>query len=336
VNTDSTVVELAFSRNGGRHRLVVAGPGALTVCESRQVILAMGCFETSRGSRLIPGTRPAGVFTTGTLQKLVNLQKLRPARRAVIIGSEHVAFSAALTLRQAGIKIVAMLEPAAELHTYRLPAFGLSRWLGFPILKARKIEAICGRERVESVKTTDMRTGRQEKLPCDAVVITGSFQPEASLLYKTGLELDPWSLGPVVDDLLETSVEGVFAAGNVLRGANMHDLCALEGARAAQGVLRRIKGRQEGRRALVRIIPEVPIRWVTPHRVDPSRILGRRTSWFKDGFSFQTSQTMEKVEVSAVAGGKCIWRKTYGRLIANNTVPLPVENFAWPAAGEGT
>ena len=114
--------------------------------------MATGCFEISRHARRIPGTRPAGVFTTGTLQQLVNLRHLRPGKRAVIIGSEHVALSSVLTLKHAGVSIVGMVEKYPRLQTYAYPAEFMRRFYGFPIYRDTSVEAILGNEKVEGVE----------------------------------------------------------------------------------------------------------------------------------------------------------------------------------------
>ena len=141
VHTGTTILDVVPGGSGEMHQLQCLSPEGLRSHESRFILLATGCFERSRQSRSIPGTRPAGIFTTGTLQNLVNLRHLSPGRRAVIIGSEHVALSSVLTLRRAGVSIAAMVEEDADLQTHSLPARMIARHYGFPytrILRFRK------------------------------------------------------------------------------------------------------------------------------------------------------------------------------------------------------
>ena len=329
--TQSTVVKIATGTDGRRHCLTVSSPDGLKVYESRYVLLAMGCFESSRGSRMIPGTRPSGVITTGTLQKMVNLEHKVPGRRAVILGSEHVALSAALTLHKAGVKIEALVEPNGLLHTYEVAAMGLGHCLGFSIIRGCTDLSVYGDERVEGVSLSFNNGSHNKKVPCDTLVVTGKFRPEATLLYDSGIELDPYAGGPVVDGELQTSVKGIWAAGNLLRGANMHDLCALEGREAAKTILRRIDGGAESFAVPVNIRPEMPIRFVTPQKVALGNVRQNRMSWLGSGYFFQVAQSQKRAVVCAMSGSSCIWKKNYRSLMANHAYKLPVEAFAWAA-----
>ena len=332
--TQSTVVEITTGGPGRRHCLTVSSPDGLMIYESRHVLLAMGCFESSRGSRMISGTRPSGVITTGTLQKTVNLEHMVPGRRAVILGSENVALSAALTLHKAGVEVKALVEPEIRLDTYEIAARGLSYWLGFPVIRGCTELSVYGRERVEGVSLSFNNGSDNKKVPCDTLVVTGKFKPEATLLYDSGIELDPYAGGPVVDGELQTSVKGIWAAGNLLRGANMHDLCALEGRKAAGAILRRIDGGAEPLSAPVHIRPQMPIRFVTPQKVVPRDIRQYRMPWLGSGYFFQVSRSLNRVVLSAMSGSSCIWRKKYRNMMGNHAYRLPVEKFDWSIAPE--
>ncbi len=330
--TESTVIRIEPGSGEHRHALTVSGPEGIGVYHCRHVILAMGCFEGSRGSRLLCGLRPAGVMTTGTLQKTVNLEGLTPGRRAVILGSEHVAFSAAMTLHRAGVEIAALVEPDVALHTYPSVAGVLSSWLRFPVLRRCRILSVDGHDRVTGVSLSDAAGGAERTLGCDTLVVTGAFRPEATLIYDSPIEIDPDSGGPVVDAALQTSIPGVWAAGNVLRGANMHDLCALEGRRAARGVAGQLDGVPTLARPTVRLTCQRPIRFVTPQLTAPSGTAVARLPWLGSGYFFQVSQTLKAVVVRATADGHCLWQKPYRRLIAHNSYRLAVERFDWSGA----
>ena len=329
IHTKSTVLEIIPGNSEAGHQIHVASPEGLEVYESQFVLLATGCYESSREMRCIPGARPAGVFTTGTLQKMVNLQHLKPGRRAVIIGSEHVAFSSALTLRHAGASVVGMVEEDRELQTYRSVAKAMSLWMGFPIYKATSVESILGAKRVEGIELTDEEKGETFQLACDTVIVTGKLRPDSALIFESPIQEDPKTLGPVVDLDLQTSVPNIFAAGNVLRGASMHDLCALEGVRAAQSILNRLKSPGDETENYVHMRTENPIRYVVPQKILPSQSKTHRASRFSPGVSIQLNRTMKNTVLEAYSGNEKIWEKYYSRLIANTTVPLPVEKFDW-------
>ena len=213
------------------------GPQTLS---GKAVLLATGVRETSRAARLIGGEKPGGVLSTGALQGIVYLNHQRPFLRPVILGTELVAFSALLTCRHAGIRPIAMIEPAARI-TARDPAVWLARLMGIPIRLQTDIAAINGRTRVEGVTLTGPMG--VEELATDGVIVSGGFRPEASLLHGSHLEVDPASGGPVIDTFGRLSDPAYFAAGNLLRGVETAGWCWSEGRRTARAILSALDGR---------------------------------------------------------------------------------------------
>lgn len=212
------------------------GPATLT---GRAVLLATGVRETSRAARLIGGVRPGGVIPTGALQGLVYLNRQRPFRQPVILGTELVAFSALLTCRHAGIRPLAMIEPG-DRPTVRTPVHWLARLMRVPILMQSDIAEIHGRARVEGVT---LRTPRgQRDLPADGVIVTGGFRPDAALLRQSHLAVDAGSGGPVIDRWGRLTDPSCFAAGNLLRGVETAGWCWAEGRRTAQAILAALDG----------------------------------------------------------------------------------------------
>jgi hypothetical protein len=129
-------------------------------------------------------------------------------------------------------------------------------------------------------------------------------------------------------DLL-TSASNVFAAGNILRGADMHDICALEGRLAARSIMKRITLPDSGQQNWIPIKAEPPIRYVVPQKISPERIRQNRFGMFFPGYAFQTDTTLRHVVLEAVSGTNRIWKDNYRKLIANNRYPLPVDKFNW-------
>ncbi|MCK4962755.1 MAG: FAD-dependent oxidoreductase, partial [Anaerolineales bacterium] len=293
------------------------------------LVLATGCFESSRQARRIAGTRPAGIFTTGTLQQLVNLRHLRPGKRAVIIGSEHVALSSVLTLRRAGVSIIGMVEEYPELQTYTFPADAMKRFFGFPIYKDTSVKAILGNDRVEGIELARGKDQKVFQLACDMVIITGRFRPDSSLIDNTPIEQDLSTLGPVVDMNFRTTVPNIFAAGNVLRGADMHDLCALEGKLAARNIIRVSKSNEAGAGQFVSIRAKRPIRYIVPQKIAPTQIRKRLFSKLFPWPAIQVERTLRNPVMEAWSGKEKIWEASFCKLIANNRYSLPVEKFEW-------
>ena len=329
IHTRSTVVEIKPDKTGIAHQVFVASAKGLVCYTCRFVVLATGCFEQSRESRMIPGTRPAGIMTTGTLQKLVNLQHLQPGRRAIIIGSEHVALSAAMTVKCAGMKIQALVEEDRQLHTYLSGAKILAHALRFPIFKNTAVQSICGKNRVTGIDLVDRSNGRECHVACDTIIVTGRFRPESALIMDTGIQEDPHALGPMVNLNLMTTIPGIYAAGNILRGANMHDLCALEGRQVAANIITSLTAKNRAASDLFTIIPEGPVCFVVPQKISAGQLGRFQSSWFKPGVTFQVGRTLRHATMEATCNGARIWQKTYSRLLANTAIPLPVEKFNW-------
>ncbi|MFG3346114.1 NAD(P)/FAD-dependent oxidoreductase [Streptomyces sp. NPDC048018] len=241
--------------------LEVTAPTGIEVIRARAVLLATGARERPRSARLVPGSRPAGVLSTGELQQSVELFGLRGRRigsRAVVVGSDPVARHAVRTLRRAGIDVVAVV--ADRTCGPRLPG---------PVLRGATVVELVGRGRLSGVvvRGADGRTGL---LRCDTVVFTGDWLPDHELARAGRVLLDPATRGPSVDPELRTSVPGVFAAGNLLRGIEPAAAAAAEGRRAADAVLAHLSGAPWP-------APGLPLRtagalhWLCPGRLGPGR-----------------------------------------------------------------
>jgi len=329
INTNATVLNIIPGGNGEAHRINVASPQGLKTYESRFLILATGCYETPREARRIPGTRPAGIFTHGTLQTMVNLKRLKPGKHAFIMGSEHVALSSALTLKLAGMSIAGMVEQDLELQTYPSLARTMAFFFGFPIYRGTSVTKILGGKRVEGMELVTEESQKVFQRECDTVIVAGKFRPDSALINNTPIVGDPATLGPSVDMDLMTSVPNIFAAGNILRGAEMHDLCALEGKQAAQSILRRLESAEPETDESISLRAEYPIRYVVPQRIVPTRLKSHLFSWAFPGFEVQMGYTMRNQVLEAWSGSERIWKGSFSRLIANTRIRLPVKKFDW-------
>ncbi len=219
--------------DSGPHRLTLASAAGVQTVHARAVLLATGCRERPRTARLVPGDRPPGIMTTGELQRRVYLAGQRLPGRALVVGAEHVSFSAMVTLAHAGAQVVALVTGRPRHTSY--PAFALAaqwRW-HVPVWPGTVVQRVTGRGRLEGVELADTRTGAARFVPCDLVVFTGDWIPDHELARAAGLAMDPGTRGPAVDTGLETSVPGVFAAGNLVHAAETADIAALGGRHAA-------------------------------------------------------------------------------------------------------
>lgn len=333
IHTKATVMSIIPGRAGERHGVKVLSPSGFVTYESRFVLLATGCYEQSRDSRLIPGSRPAGIVTTGTLLESIHSKHKRAGNRAVIIGSELIAFSILMTLRRAGVSVVGMVEEDKEIHANHLLASIAKTLFHFPILRDTSVMAIEGAERVERLRLRK-KENRAFQLDCDTVILTGKLRPDSSLIYETDIERDPLTLGPVVDMNMMTSVPNIYAAGNVLRGGEMHDLCALEGKRAGRNILRSFAGIPYEQNSHPYIMTERPFRYVVPQKIVLALLSGYRSSRLRPCISFQMERTIKNPVIEAWSGHEIIWMKRYRKLTAATRIPLPIEKFDWNRVSE--
>ena len=204
-----------------------SGPDTLT---ADAVVLATGVRERPRAARLVPGDRPAGVFTTGALQRFVQHHSAPLGGRAVVVGAEHVSYSAVLTLRHAGCRTVAITTPFDRHQTYGALALATARKV--PLHTGVDVAEVIGRGRVEAVVLTD-----GTRIGCDMVVFTGDWVPDHELARRAGIAMVPVAKAPVVDAGMHTASRGVFAIGNLVHPAETADVCALDGEHVAAPVL---------------------------------------------------------------------------------------------------
>ena len=328
--TDATVIKLIPGNKGEAHRIDVSTPEGIRTFETRFVILATGCCEASRSARMISGNRPSGVITTGTLMELVNLCGQKPGHKALIVGSEHVSLSSVLTLKRAGVEIVGMVEEDQDVHTYSPVAGAMKTFYRFPIYKSTSVNAILGHSRVEEVELYERREERLFRVACDTVVLTGKFRAYAPLIDHTAIERDPLTFGPSVDADFMTSVPGIFCAGNVMRGANMHDLCALEGKRVARCILDRSASELwDTADTSIPLQAQYPVRFVVPQKVGPEVMARRSSYWLQQDYSLQMAHTSRNPVLEAWSGEERVWKRSFSKLIGHARIPLPVHKFDW-------
>jgi len=294
-----------------------SSPNGTGSIEAKSVLLATGVRERPRSARLIPGTRPQGVFTTGSLQRFVYEHHLPVGKRAVIVGAEIVSLSVVTTLLHAGVKVVNMVTELPR-HQLYLPIFLPAKILyadilaRSPILINKRVTNIFGRSRVEGIEVTDLDTGKTQIIECDTVVFTGDWIPENELARRGEVETLKASLGPQVDSLFRTSQVGVFAAGNLLRGVETADWAALEGRRAARSMAQWLENAQwSASRTGVRV--EAPLEWICPNVITDS---------VPAAFRFQSREFRNNVKLEIHQGELLLHTEQYSRLVANAPMNL--------------
>jgi thioredoxin reductase len=314
--------------NGARGALALTSPRGRSTLEPAAVVLATGCRERPRSARLVPGSRPAGVMTTGMLQQLVYLHGRPVGRDAVIVGAEHVSFSAVLTLAHAGARARALTTELPRHQTLGAFRLGARARYGVPVWTCTRLSDIRGRERVEEVEVTDLRSGRARSVACDTVVFSADWVPDHELAVVSDIELDELTRGPAVDPALRTSRPGVFAAGNLLHGAEQADVAALSGRHVAASVAAFLSdGHWPSRR--LPVICERPLGWIAPNVLTgpsgPSPARGH--------LALRASAYLRAPRVEVVQGERVLWSGRLPRLMPGRSARLPANWIAAADAG---
>lgn len=257
--------------------------------QAKAVILAMGCRERSRGALNIPGYRPAGIYSAGTAQRLVNMEGYMPGKEVVILGSGDIGLIMArrMTLEGAKVKVVAELMPYSG---------GLKRNIvqclndfDIPLKLSHTVVDIEGKNRVEAVTIAEVGPdrkpipGTEERYTCDTLLLSCGLIPENELSKSAGVALNPVTSGPIVNDSLETNIEGIFACGNVLHVHDLVDYVSQEASAAGKNAANYIKNGKEKDSKIVEILPVDGVRYTVPKYIRPAEMDDTLTVRFRVG-----------------------------------------------------
>lgn len=260
ITPDKQIVA-SSSRNG----LISFKPGS--------IVLAMGCREKTRQNLMIPGTRPAGVFTAGVAQRYVNIEGFMPGRKFVILGSGDVGMIMARRLSLEGAEVRAVVEILPYVGGLIRNEVQCVRDFDIPLLLGHTVTNIHGRDRVEAVTVAKVDRNRQaingteEVIECDTLLLSVGLIPENELSLKAGIELDALVGGPIVNDRMETTVPGIFAGGNVVHVHDLVDNVSQEAEKAGTyaGEYAMVKAKPGERRINLRA--GTNIRYIVPHSI---------------------------------------------------------------------
>lgn len=260
--------------------------------QAKAVILAMGCRERPRGALNIPGYRPAGIFSAGTAQRLVNIEGYLPGREIVILGSGDIGLIMArrMTLEGARVKVVAELMPYSG---------GLKRNIvqclddyGIPLKLSHTVVDIKGKERLESVTLAEVGAdrkpipGTEEEYSCDTLLLSVGLIPENELSRDMGVDMNPVTSGPRVNESLETNIEGVFACGNVLHVHDLVDFVSEEAGAAGRNAACYVKAgeKRSGTETADIVLEAVEgVRYTVPETINIARMDEELTVRFRVG-----------------------------------------------------
>ena len=258
--------------------------------QAKAVVLAMGCRERARGALNIPGYRPAGIFSAGTAQRLVNREGYLPGREVVILGSGDIGLIMARRMTFEGAKVKAV----AELMPY---SGGLKRNIvqclddyGIPLKLSHTVVDIRGKERLTGVTIAQVDSkgkpipGTEIDYDCDTLLLSCGLIPENELSREAGVEMNPITSGPIVNESLETNIEGVFACGNVLHVHDLVDFVSEEAGAAGKNAAAYVKGeRTEAAGQVIKMNPIEGVRYTVPSTIRPDQMEDKLTVRFRVG-----------------------------------------------------
>lgn len=280
---------------------------------ARAIVLATGCRERPRAARLVPGTRPAGVFTTGSLQRYRYEFGHQIGTRAVVVGAEHVSYSAVHTLRHAGLSVAGMVTEHSRHQSFPAYIWAARGLSVLPLYTNSRVTQILGYDRVEAVEITNLSTREVEQILCDTVVFTGDWIPEREVARKAGLNLDCGTLGPVVDGRLQTSLRGVFAVGNLVHPGETADTAALSGRAAALHVVAYLADGSWFERKPVEIrFDPAQVQWIAPNALEPGQ-----TVLPHGHFILRVARILDRPDVVVRQGARILMVRKVRRLVPN-------------------
>lgn len=269
---------MVLSIGADKHITAVNREEGLIEIDARAILLTMGCRERSRGALNIPGYRPAGIYSAGTAQRLVNMEGYMPGRRVVILGSGDIGLIMARRMTLEGAKVLVV----AELMPY---SGGLKRNIvqclndfDIPLKLSHTVVDIEGKERVTGVTIAEVGPDRKPipgteiHYDCDTLLLSCGLIPENELSRGMGVEISPVTNGPVVDESLQTSIPGVFAAGNVLHVHDLVDYVSEEAAAAGRAAVRYLAQGEAASRHEIPVTFEGGIRYTVPASIDPALV----------------------------------------------------------------
>lgn len=308
-----------------REVTVISRTRGVETIKAGAVVLAMGCRERPRGALNIPGFRPQGVYTAGTAQKLVNIEGVVPGKEVVILGSGDIGLIMARRMTLEGAKVRAVVE----LMPY---SSGLKRNIvqclddyGIPLMLSHTVVDIRGKEKLEGVYVAAVDEhnapieGTEEYFPCDTLLLSCGLIPENELSRSAGVEINPLTNGPVVDEGLETSIEGVFACGNVLHVHDLVDFVSEESARAGEAAVDFILKGRDRSEPEIKLVPKNGVRYTVPSKL--------RVGNISDSvhIRFRVGSPIKGASIVITGGGKEIFRRKSRILVPSEMLDIVIK-----------
>ena len=303
---NSMVLSLTADEAGKKNITLVSPTMGFCKIEAKAVILAMGCRERTRGALNIPGTRPAGVLTAGAAQRYVNIEGYMPGREVVILGSGDIGLIMARRMTLEGAKVLMVCELMPYSNGL---ARNIAQCLGdfdIPLKLSHTVTGINGKERLESVVIAKVDENRipiketSEVVKCDTLLLSVGLIPENELTVEAGINIDSITSGAVVNESMMTSVEGIFACGNVLHVHDLVDFVTLEGYRAGSNAAAYIKGGLSRDICLCETKAENGVRYISPQKINFKNLKCGDKFFFRVDNIYRNCNVLVKVDGEVV------------------------------------
>lgn len=286
---ETMVLSIGQGEQGRKVLTLMNRREGLFYVEAKAVILAMGCRERPRGALNIPGYRPAGIYCAGTAQRYVNIEGRMPGKEVVILGSGDIGLIMArrMTLEGAKVKVVAELMPYSgglkRNIVQCLDDFGIPLKLSHTVVDIDGKDRVCGVTLAQVDENAKPIPGTEEYIPCDTLLLSCGLIPENELSVGLGVELNPVTGGPVVNESLETNIAGVFACGNVLHVHDLVDYVSEEAGKAGEKAAAYVQKPEEEDKTAVAVTAMGGVRYTVPSLIRPACMEEVQTIRFRVG-----------------------------------------------------
>ena len=306
---------MVLSVDAEKHEITLVSPECgMTRVRAKSIVLAMGCRERTRAGIQIPGSRPAGIYTAGAAQRLVNLENALVGKKVVILGSGDIGMIMARRMTLEGCEVKAVVEIMDYLAGLTRNRVQCLDDFQIPLLLSHTVTRIVGNERVEGVYVAAVGEdrkpvpGTEEFIACDTLLLSVGLIPENELTREAGIEIAPVTNGPVVDQHMQTSAPGVFASGNVVHVNDLVDNVTVESETAGKYAALYAKGALPACERTVPAVPGENVRYVCPQilHIGPEEETVR--------LCFRVAAPKKDVVLTAVSGGKEIARRRERRV----------------------
>lgn len=295
----------------------------MTRVRAGSIVLAMGCREKTRAGIQIPGTRPAGVYTAGAAQRLINRQNAMVGREVVILGSGDIGMIMARRMSLEGAHVKAVVEIMDFLAGLTRNKVQCLDDFNIPLKLSHTVTRIVGNERVEGVYVAAVDESKkpisetEEFIPCDTLLLSVGLLPENELTRQAGIEMNPVTNGPSVNQYMQTSVPGIFACGNVVHVNDLVDNVTTESMQAGACAARyaalwkdgAVQGEMAGERNSVKAVPGSNVRYLCPQSICLDSSLKRNSENETVRLFFRVLAPDTEVKISAKCGEKEIKAK---------------------------